>query len=237
MVVASFYPRLSRQVAQAASTLMALSCVGVKPKTSEPHSTPAFEPARVRLRVCAPAFRSCLARFVLLAALPKRLLPTRAAQLRICPDVARRVVLVDSQLLQLSEKVLLELARAVDEDIALALGERWIAHLKALHQKPGCLGREHLNHLGGPSHVPRNVVDCIPEPVCWKPRCHRFRKSDQHQFGCRGGATAAGRMVPKAQKGKVAHLSASRNRQPSKEAHQQASNLSGKSVWMPSSQR
>ena len=33
------------------------------------------------------------------------------------------------------------------------------------------------------------------------------------------------RMVPKATKGKVAHLSASRNRQPSYEAHQQAADV------------
>ena len=45
-----------------------------------------------------------------------------------------------------------------------------------------------------------------------------------------------GRMVPKTQKGKVAHLSASRKRQPSYEAHQQANSRVDYLVLRPSSQ-
>ena len=77
-VVAAFCPRLSRYVALAASTLMVWGCVGVKPRTSEPQSTPALEPVRVSLPVCAPALRSCLTRFVLFVALANRPLTTSA---------------------------------------------------------------------------------------------------------------------------------------------------------------
>ena len=68
-------------MALAASTLMDLSCVGVKPKTSEPQSTPAFDPVRVRLRVFAPAFRSCLTRLERLAAFATPPLTTFARRL------------------------------------------------------------------------------------------------------------------------------------------------------------
>ena len=50
----------------------------MKPKTSEPQSTPALEPVRVSLLVCAPALRSCLTRFVLFVALAIRPLTTSA---------------------------------------------------------------------------------------------------------------------------------------------------------------
>ena len=49
----AFCPRLGWKVAFAASDLMALSCVEVKPRTSEHHKIPALEPQVVRLRVCA----------------------------------------------------------------------------------------------------------------------------------------------------------------------------------------
>ena len=71
IVVAAFCPRLSRYVALAASTLMDWSCVGVSTRTSEPQITPAFEPVRVSLPVCAPALRSCLTRLVRFDALAK----------------------------------------------------------------------------------------------------------------------------------------------------------------------
>ena len=115
IVVAAVCPRLGRKVALAASTLMALSCVGVKPRTSEPQNTAAFEPVRVRLRVCAPAFRSCLARFVRLAALAKRPLTTRARRrLPSCKSAPtlRAELFVDPQFLQLPRKNLRALARA-----------------------------------------------------------------------------------------------------------------------------
>ena len=76
IVTAACCPRLRQKVALAASDLMALSWVGVKPMASDPQRTPAFEPKMVRLRVCAPAFLSGLARVVLLTALAMRLLTT-----------------------------------------------------------------------------------------------------------------------------------------------------------------
>ena len=100
----------------AASTLMVWSCVGKKPRTWEPQSTPAFEPMRIWLRVCAPALRSCLTHFVLFAAPLDDERPPPPAQLQIGPHVAGRVALVNPEHLQLLQKGMLELVRAVDED-------------------------------------------------------------------------------------------------------------------------
>ena len=183
--------------------------LGVKPKTSEPQSTPAFEPVRVRLRVCAPAFRSCLARFVS-SRRPPQTLPddessSSHAQLQVRSNIACCVALFDPQHFQLPQKSLLELVRAVDENLGLALGKPRIACLEALHQEPGCFSCENLDLLGGPSDISRNVVDNI---AC---------KLGAGMTPFPGVSLQPGRMVPKS--GALVC-----------QAHQQASNRLGKLV-------
>ena len=78
MVVAAFCPRLSQQLALASVDSDGFELCWSEAQNLRTQSTPAFEPVRVKLRVCAPAFRSCLTRFVRLAALVKRSLTTQA---------------------------------------------------------------------------------------------------------------------------------------------------------------
>ena len=58
MIVAAFCPRLSRKVALAALNLMALSCVGVKPKTSKPQKHPSIRASESQIASVGP----CLAK-------------------------------------------------------------------------------------------------------------------------------------------------------------------------------
>ena len=105
------------------------------------------------------------------------------AQLQICPNVARRVALVDFQRLQLLQKALLELFRAVDEDhLPLESGECLAG--------PGCLGVGPEPSWGTQLRAP-NVVNYVPEPVGREACLPLFPVGGQNEFGGCGDATAA----------------------------------------------
>ena len=73
---------------------------------------------------------------------------------------------------------------------------------EALHQQPCRFACKDLYHPGGPSNMPRNVVNHVPKLVRWETKGNRLKKSSQNQFGCRCGATATWEDSPEGPKGK-----------------------------------